>query len=55
VQISVWKTAEKLSFFKRRQDEEAAEHISAPDGLALAEYVNQKLDEHGHTKYVGKS
>jgi hypothetical protein len=45
VQISVWETAEEQSFFKTKQDEEAAKRTSAPDALALVEYVNQKQHE----------
>ena len=35
------------SFFKRKRDEEEQENTSAPDALALVEFVHQRQDEDG--------
>ena len=39
------------SFFKRKRDEEVAEHTSGPDILAMVVFVNQR-DEDGQENHM---
>jgi hypothetical protein len=47
IYVTIGKQQNMHSYFKIKWDEEAAEHASVPDALALVEFLNQRQDKHG--------
>ena len=52
IYVAMGKQQKMQSFFKRKRDEEVAEHTSAPDALALVVFVHQEQYEAGQENHM---